>query len=30
LRREPVLAAQQMGLVLRDAEWAGLRDLLVE
>jgi hypothetical protein len=28
LRREPVLTARQMGLVLRDSEWGGLRDLL--
>lgn len=28
LRREPVLTARQVGLVLRDSEWNGLRDLL--
>jgi hypothetical protein len=30
LRREPVSTARQMGLVLRDSEWNGLRDLLID
>lgn len=30
LRREPVLTARQAGLVLRDSEWNGLRDLLTD
>lgn len=29
-RREPIEAAQRMGLTLRDSEWAALRDLLVD
>jgi hypothetical protein len=30
LRLEPVVAAGQMGLVLRDSEWGGLRDFLID
>jgi hypothetical protein len=30
LRREPIKTADRMGLHLRDSEWAGLRDLLVD
>jgi hypothetical protein len=30
LRREPVGTARQMGLVLRDSEWGGLRDFLID
>jgi hypothetical protein len=30
LRREPVSTARQMQLELRDSEWSGLRDLLIE
>jgi hypothetical protein len=29
LRREPTSTAKRMGLVLRDCEWHGLRDFLV-
>ena len=30
LRHEPVSTARQMGLVLRDSEWSGLRDFLID
>jgi hypothetical protein len=29
LRRDPVAASSRLGIRLRDAEWAGLRDLLI-
>jgi hypothetical protein len=30
LRHDPVSTAKQMGLVLHDSEWNGLRDLLTD